>query len=283
VLTIRKAGIVVLLGPLVFGIFPALVWSQAPTPGQFSSPAPLPIGNPLSDSSEPVAGESPSANASAPAADPNPAFKAYQKKKKVPAEGEQTKRMLWVAPNFAAVSADTEVERLNARGKFVLAFHDSMDYSGFTWTAIIAGQAMATRSDPELGHGIAGYGRYYWRAFADGLSGTFFTEAIIPAITREDPRYYTKGHGGFFRRMGYALSRTVVTRTDSGGSTFNLSEVLGNLLEAGLSNAYYPPEERGLKQTGRDWGMQIESAAVNNIAKEFWPDIHNKFFRRKEQ
>jgi hypothetical protein len=279
----RKAGIAVLLGPLVFGIFPALVWSQAPTPSQFSSPAPLPAGTPLSDSSEPVAGESPSANAGAPAADPNPAFKAYQKKKKAPSEGEQTKRMLWVAPNFAAVSADTEAPPLTARGKFSLAVHDSMDYTGFTWTAIIAGQAMATRSDPELGHGIAGYGRYYWRAFADGLSGTFFTEAIIPAITREDPRYYTKGHGGFFRRMGYALSRTVVTRTDSGGSTFNLSEVLGNLLEAGLSNAYYPPEERGLKQTGRDWGMQIESAAVNNIAKEFWPDIHNKFFRRKEQ
>jgi hypothetical protein len=119
---------------------------------------------------------------------------------------------------------------------------------------------------------MAGYGRYYWRAFADGVSGTFFTEAIVPAITHEDPRYYTKGHGGFFRRMGYALSRTVVTRTDSGGMTFNVAEVVGNLAEAGLSNAYYPPEERGLKQTGRDWGMQMESAAVNN-----------KFFRRKQQ
>jgi hypothetical protein len=29
--------------------------------------------------------------------------------------------------------------------------------------------------------------------------------------------------------------------------------------------------------------MQMESAAVNNIAKEFWPDIRNKFFRRKQQ
>jgi hypothetical protein len=83
--------------------------------------------------------------------------------------------------------------------------------------------------------------------------------------------------------MGYALSRTVVTRTDSGGMTFNVAEVVGNLAEAGLSNAYYPPEERGLKQTGRNWGMQMESAAVNNVAKEFWPDIRNKFFRRKQQ
>ncbi len=192
---------------------------------------------------------------------------------------KQTERMFWVVPNFAAVSADTQVPPLTARGKFVLAMHDSLDYSGFTWTAILAGQALALRSDPELGTGIKGYGRYYWRAFADGVSGTFFTEALVPAITHEDPRYYTMGHGGFFRRVGYALSRTVVTKTDSGGTSFNWSEVAGNALEAGLSNAYYPPEERGLRQTARDWGAQVESAVVNNIAKEFWPDIRHMILR----
>jgi hypothetical protein len=283
-----KAGMIIVAPLVVLGLFPTLTWSQVPTSGQFSSPASLPVDTSLSGASpeapasEPAAAEAPAASGNAAPVEPDPAY-VVKKKKEEPVEGEQTKRMMWVVPNFAAVSADTEAERLNARGKFVLAFHDSMDYSGFTWTAIISGQAMATRSDPELGHGMAGYGRYYWRAFADGVSGTFFTEAIVPAITHEDPRYYTKGHGGFFRRMGYALSRTVVTRTDSGGMTFNVAEVVGNLAEAGLSNAYYPPEERGLKQTGRDWSMQMESAAVNNIAKEFWPDIRNKFFRRKQQ
>jgi hypothetical protein len=157
--------------------------------------------------------------------------------------------------------------------------HDSIDYSGFTWTAILAGQAMATHSVPELGTGVKGYGRYYWRTFADGVSGTFFTEAILPSITHEDPRYYTMGHGGFFRRFGYALSRTVVTKTDSGGLSFNWSEVVGNALEAGLSNAYYPPQERGYKQTARGLGTQMESAILNNIAKEFWPDIRHLILR----
>jgi len=128
---------------------------------------------------------------------------------------------------------------------------------------------------PNWGTGIKGYGHYFWRTFADGVSGTFFTEAIVPAITREDPRYYPLGHRGFFRRMGYALSRTVLIKTDSGGTSFNWSEVAGNALEAGLSNAYYPPQERGLRQTARDWGAQMESAVVNNIAKEFWPDIRH--------
>lgn len=201
-------------------------------------------------------------------------FQTQQKKKK-----EQSKRMMWVVPNFAAVSSDTQLPPLSTKGKFQLATDDSFDYSSFIWTGVVAAQSYGLDSDPELGQGFVGYTRYYWRAFADGVSGTFFTEAIVPSVTHEDPRYYTLGHGGFFRRTVYALSRTVLTKTDSGGTSFNWSEVGGNLLEASLSNAYYPPQERGLNQTARNWGTQMESAALNNVAKEFWPDIRQALTR----
>ena len=193
----------------------------------------------------------------------------------------QTKRMMWVVPNFGAVSAGAQLPPLTARAKFKLAEDDSFDYSAFVWTGILAFQSWALNSDPELGQGAAGYGRYYWRGFADGVSGTYFTEAIVPALTHEDPRYYTMGTGGFLRRTEYALSRTFLTKTDSGGTSFNWSEVGGNGLEAGLSNAYYPPQEQGFNQTLRNWGTQMESAALNNIAKEFWPDIRHKVLREK--
>ena len=197
-------------------------------------------------------------------------------------EGQQTKRMLWVVPNFGAVSANTQLPPMSTHDKFVLASRDSVtDYSSYTWAAILAEQAMLLNSDPELGHGIAGYGRYYWRTFTDGVSGTFFTEAIIPALTHEDPRYYTLGKGGFFRRTGYAISYTFITKTDSGGTAFNWSEVGGNALEAALSNAYYPPEERGLSQTAVNWGTQMESAVLNHVFQEFWPDIRRKLLRQK--
>ena len=190
--------------------------------------------------------------------------------------------MFWLVPNFAAVSAHTQLPPLSTREKFVLAAQDSvMDYSSYTWAGILAEQAMLLNSDPELGHGAAGYGRYYWRTFTDGVSGTFFTEAIVPAITHEDPRYYTMGQGGFFRRTGYAISRAFVTKTDSGGTSFNYSEVVGNALEAGLSTAYYPPEERDLSQTALNFGTQMESAILNHVFQEFWPDIRRKVFRRK--
>ena len=171
---------------------------------------------------------------------------------------------------------------MSTREKFKLAASDSVtDYSSYTWAAILAGQAMALKSDPEFGHGAAGYGRYYWHNFVDGISGTFFTEAIVPAMTHEDPRYYTMGKGGFFRRTRYAIVCAFITRTDSGGTTFNWSEVGGNALEAGLANAYYPAEERGASQTARNFGTQMESAVLNHIFQEFWPDIRTKIFRRK--
>jgi hypothetical protein len=208
--------------------------------------------------------------------------KAANKKKKESDEEKQTKRMFWVVPNFAAVSANTQLPPLSTRQKFSLASHDAiLDYSSFTWAGVLAGQALLLNSDPELGHGAAGYGRYYWRTFADGVSGAYFTEAIVPALTHEDPRYYTLGHGGFWRRTRYSLSRTFVTKTDSGGMEFNWSEVGGNACVAALSNAYYPPQERGVGQTLRDWGTQMESAALNNIVKEFWPDIRRKILRQK--
>ena len=196
--------------------------------------------------------------------------------------GKQTNRMFWLVPNFSAVSAGEQLPRLSTREKFSMAAHDSViDYTSYTWTAILAGQGLLTNSDPEFGRGGAAYGRYFWHNFVDGVSGTFFTEAIVPTITHEDPRYYTMGSGGFFRRLGYSISRAFVTKTDSGGETFNWSEVGGNALEAGLSNAYYPASDRGARQTAKNWGVQMESAVLNHIVQEFWPDIRTKVFRQK--
>lgn len=216
-----------------------------------------------------------------PAPEPSDTVASPQNKKDDSKE-KQTKRMFGVVPNFGAVSADTQLPPLSTREKFSLAAHDSLlDYSSFTWAGILAAQAMALNSDPELGSGAAGYGRYYWRTFVDGISGTFFTEAIVPALRHEDPRYYTLGQGGFFHRTGYAISRAFVTKTDSGGTGFNSSEVVGNAFEAALSNAYYPPQERGFSQTFQNWGTQMESAVLNHVAQEFWPDIRRKLLRQK--
>jgi hypothetical protein len=270
--TIRNAAVV-----LILLLSPALVRPQAAIPDKKSGPAPeqqtQQSGSTEDSATQPDAATQSKFETAVPVAALLP---TAVDRKIDSSEGKQTKRMFWIIPNFAAVSAHTEVAPLTTRGKFVLATQDSGDYSSFIWSGLQAGQSMALRSYPELHNGVAGYGRYYWRAFADQASGSFFTEALVPAVTHEDPRYYTLGYGGFFRRAGYALSRVVVTRTDSGGSSFNISEIAGNGMEAGLANFYYPPEERSLHNTVVNWAAQLEAASLNNLIREFWPDIRRK-------
>ncbi len=40
-------------------------------------------------------------------------------------------------------------------------------------------------------------------------------------------------------------------------------------MEARLANSYYPPEERGLRNTAVNWAAQLEAASLNNIIREF--------------
>ena len=107
-------------------------------------------------------------------------------------------------------------------------------------------------------------------------------EFVVPAVTHEDPRYYTLGHGGFFKRTGYALSRAVVTRSDSGKEVFNVSEVLGSGASAGLSSLYYPSRERSLGNTGTEWGLDVAIDSAAFVVKEFWPDINHRFVHQNE-
>src|SRR5579859_124900 len=259
---------------------PALVRSQTAEPEKQSEPAREQQTQQSVSAGASTSQSDAGTQSKSPKAVPAPEPPARQKTEN--SEGKQTKRMFWLVPNFAAVDAHKQLPPLSTREKFSLAAHDSVvDYSSYTWAGILAGQAMLLNSDPELGHGIAGYGRYYWRSFVDGVSGTFFTEAIVPAITHEDPRYYTKESGGFRRRIGYAISRAFVTKTDSGGTSFNWSEVAGNGLEAALSNVYYPPQERGVSQTAKNFGTQMESAVLNHVFQEFWPDIRHHLLRQK--
>jgi len=197
------------------------------------------------------------------------------------AEAKQTKRILWIFPNYRAVSADTQLPPLSLKTKFWLATQDSFDYSSFVTAGMLAGISQAKNSYPEFRQGSKGYGRYYWHAVADQAVGNYLTEAIFPAITREDPRYYTVGHGGFLKRTGYAVSRLLITRTDSGRRMINISEIVGNGAGAGISDLYYPSRERTWTKTGQKWVTQIALDGVFNIAKEFWPDVNHLIFRGK--
>ena len=197
-----------------------------------------------------------------------------------PNQPQQTKRILGIVPNFRSVSADTYLPPQSFKEKFWLATQDSFDYSAFIYVGMVAGISMATKSEPEFGNGAGGYGIYYAHTLADNTIENYLVEAFVPAATKEDPRYYTLGKGGFFKRTGYAVSRIFVTRTDAGNSTINLSEIIGAGAAAGISNAYYPPQNTWVK-TYQHWGSQLAQDGLSFVVKEFWPDINRAIFHNK--
>ena len=190
----------------------------------------------------------------------------------------QTKRILGIVPNFRAVSTDERLPAQTVKEKFITATDDSFDYSSVFIPAMLAGYSMATDATPEFHQGAAGYGRYFWHAAVDQTSENYMVEFVAPVITHEDTRYYTLGRGGFIKRTGYALSRAVITRSDSGNEVFNVSEVIGAGASAGLSSLYYPSRERSFANTGTEWGLDIGIDAASFVAKEFWPDINHRLF-----
>jgi hypothetical protein len=198
------------------------------------------------------------------------------------AEGRQTKRILYVVPNFRAVSADQHLPPQTVKEKFKTAMLDSFDYSSFIFVAGQAAVAQANNSYPEFHQGAKGYGRYYWHTLADAINENTFVEFIIPSLTHQDTRYYTLGKGDFVKRVGYAFSRVAITRTDGGNETFNVSEILGAGAFSGVANLYYPSQERTLTKTYQRWITNLAIDGCTFVFKEVWPDINNAVFHQKD-
>jgi hypothetical protein len=192
------------------------------------------------------------------------------------ASPKQTKRILFVVPNFRSVSADVKLPAMTPKEKFKLVLDDTFDYSSFIEVGILAGVSDWHKSEPVFGHGAVAYGRYYWHGLADTIDGNFMTEFLVPVAAHEDPRYYTLGHGGFIKRTVYSVSRLAITCSDSGNAAPNLAEIVGNGAASGIANFYYPSPERTWTKTGQRWALQVGVDGLSNLVKEFWPDINAK-------
>lgn len=183
-------------------------------------------------------------------------------------------------PSYGTVDGLERVPPLTPGGKFKLALTYISPYT-FGFVALRAGIDQAVDSKHNYGQGMEGYGKRYGADLADGLSNAVFVTGVFPSLLHQDPRYYRRRQGSFFDRTGYALSRVLITRQDSGRSFFNFSEVLGNAASSGLSTAYYPDNEQTAGDFAVRAGIQFGFDAGFNVLKEFYPDIMRKVFKKK--
>jgi hypothetical protein len=191
----------------------------------------------------------------------------------------EAKRIFGIVPNYRTSPSLKDYEPLRPSEKFKIAAQDGFDRGTVALAALFAGQSQLTNQTPSFGQGVAGYARYFGTSYADFVIGDYLTEAIYPTFLHQDPRYFRRGVGSGWSRLGYAMGQIFWTHTDSGGTQFNYSEVIGNSTAVAISNAYYP-DNRTVSDGVSKLGLQLGVDMASNILKEFWPDFTRKFSRK---
>lgn len=204
---------------------------------------------------------------------PAPAPAAAQQTQKEP------KRIFGLIPNYKSSPPLVSYVPISTKEKFRIATQDSFDRGAIILALAVAGKGQLSNSNPSFGQGMTGYAKYFGAGYCDVVLGDFMTEGIYPWMLRQDPRYFRKGTGNGWSRLGHAMGAIFVTREDGGGREFNLSEIGGNATAVLISNAYYP-EGRHLGDNFSKLGVQVGIDMAGNILKEFVPDIMRKAFRK---
>jgi hypothetical protein len=210
--------------------------------------------------------------------------------------GTSNDRLFYTLPNFLSLETTNKLPPLTTKQKYAVVARGTFDYVQYPWWAFLSAISQAENSEPGYGQGWGAYGKRFATAAADGTIENFTTGAVLPSLFHQDPRFYQSSEGGFGRRSLYAVSRIFVTRSDSGNSQFNYSEIFGAALSASISTfSYHPrstfistptnphkfvPSDRTLANAANVWGSQIGYDTITIVVKEFWPDIHRKLSRK---
>jgi hypothetical protein len=171
---------------------------------------------------------------------------------------EEKQRVLGAIPNFY-VSYDPEAVPLDAQQKFKLAFRTMVDPFTFFIAGAVAGIEQAQNHFIEYGQGTQGYAKRFGASYADAATGTFIGAAILPTLLKQDPRYL------------YAIANAVICKGDNKRWQVNYSNILGSLAAGGISNLYYPKDDRnGLGLTFENAALGVGATAIQNLFQEFF-------------
>jgi hypothetical protein len=184
-------------------------------------------------------------------------------------KAEEKQRVLGFLPNFY-VSYIPDAAPLTSKQKFKLAWKSTVDPVTFAVNAGVAGVQQAANEFGGYGQGAQGYGKRYGADYADLVTATFIGSAILPSLLKQDPRYFYKGTGSTRSRLLYAIANAVICKGDNKRWQANYSSILGSLASGGISNLYYPAQDRnGVGLTFANTLVDIGASAATNILQEF--------------
>lgn len=182
---------------------------------------------------------------------------------------EEQQRVLGILPNFYVTYLPNPAP-LDTHQKFQLAWKSTFDPVTFIVVGAAAGLQQYDGQYGGFGSGAAGYGKRYGATLADISIGTFLGDAVFPSTFRQDPRFFFKSSGSVRSRILYCFAAAVMAKGDNGHWQPDYSNFLGDLAAGGISNLYYPPQDRnGVALTFENVAVAAGARAAANLLEEF--------------
>lgn len=179
-------------------------------------------------------------------------------------------RILGIVKMVDSPSTSEETAPLSTRQKFKGFAMTVFDPGTIAVAVLGAAVSAGSKVQPAYGGGAAAFGQKTGAVAAGYASNGLFARALLPTLLHQDPRFFRKEGGSVRSRVGYALSRTFVTRTDSGRQTFNTSLLAGFAMSTALSNVYYPDRNRNAGDSAVRYAEAVGINAAFNVVLEFW-------------
>ena len=166
---------------------------------------------------------------------------------------------------------------LTARQKFDVFLKHTYSPGTFAGAGIDAMKDDFRHKNSEYEQGWRGLGQRTGIELATSESDVFFQQFLVPAVLKQDPRYFRNPSLPLPKRALYSMSRVVITHADNGHSTFNASRIVGGAISQALSDLYVPGLRQGMTPVWSRVSFNLVRDAGFNLVHEFWPDLRKKF------
>ena len=188
----------------------------------------------------------------------------------LPEEPLPHRRVLLLFPGYETVQdPHLPVATLRTKQKFEMAYRKMIDPSFLVEGVMFAGYDQAASYGPQFGPGAAAFAQRFGYNEANLASTFLFTDAVLPTLFKQDPRYFRKGEGSVGSRVWWALRSEAVAYSDQGKEMPNYSSVLGFGMSTALSNTYSPPTSITFNKTLERFAVKEGVSFGLNLLREF--------------
>lgn len=181
---------------------------------------------------------------------------------------EETQRAFGVFPNYF-VTYEKHPAPLTTAQKLHLGMKTILDPTTFALAGVSAGIQQKMNSYREYGQGTEGFAKRYGAQYATAAVGVMVSGVLMDSLVRQDPRYFYSGQGRRWRRFGYALRTSFLTKGDNGKWQPPYSDLVGMVVSAEISQTYLPGSRTQYTLLGRSLMFRFAGRVALNLAEEF--------------